>query len=85
MLAQVWARHGRSSRLRLVEGCVPGSALFLVACKQLRQGCLAANRCDRRGPGCSKSAMPSGKPSARSGTVKTATPDRHRQKEASFS
>ena len=29
VLAQVWARHGRSSRLRLLERCVPGGSLIL--------------------------------------------------------
>jgi hypothetical protein len=54
VLAQMWARHGRSSRLtgRWLEGCVPGIALFLSLASN-QDKLTAANRCDRRGSACS--------------------------------
>jgi hypothetical protein len=83
VLAQVWARHGRrSSRLTgrcWLEGCVPGSALFLVACTQLRQG-QAANRCDRRGGSvqqASRRCQVASRPLYLSGTAAAATVCRH--------
>jgi len=63
-----------------LEGCVPGSALFLGRLQAIETRPPIVG--DRRGLACSKSAMPSGKPVTLSGTAATARLHRHRQREA---